>query len=91
MADCALPEQAANIFSLVCYPSQETLDEWHSNPPIPDSTTGFGGASGAKLRFYTRERLAELRRHHASSLSRRRIAVLDGRSPTETQWSCIIT
>jgi len=85
MTDCALPEQAANIFSLVRDPSQEILDEWQSDPPIliPDFTTGFKGASDAEIRCYARSRLEDLTSRHASSLSTRWIAVLDDKSPTE--------
>ncbi|BCR92236.1 uncharacterized protein ACHE_80136A [Aspergillus chevalieri] len=83
MTDYALPEQAANIFSLVRDPSQEILDEWQSDPPIPDFTIGFKGASDAEIRCYARNLLEDLTSHHASSLSTRWIAVLDDKSPTE--------
>lgn len=83
MTDCALPEQAANIFSLVREPSQETLDEWQSDPPIPNFTTGFKGASDAEIRRYAHNRLDDLTSRQASSLSPSWIAVLDVKSSTE--------
>lgn len=81
MTGCTLPEQAANIFSLVRDPSQGTLDERQSDPPIADFTTGFEGASDAEIRCYTRNRLEDLTSRHASSLSTRWIAILDDKSP----------
>lgn len=83
MTDCALPDQAANIFSLVRDPPQKTLDEWQSDPPILYFTTGFEGASDDEIRCYTRNRLEDLTNCHSISLSTRWVAVLDEWSPTQ--------
>ncbi|KAE8416559.1 hypothetical protein BDV36DRAFT_284455 [Aspergillus pseudocaelatus] len=83
MTDCAAPKEAINIFSLVRDPSQDPLDEFHSNPPISDFTTGFEGAPDAELRHFATECVTDLAHTQVTSLTISWIAVLDERSLSE--------
>ncbi|OJJ39641.1 hypothetical protein ASPWEDRAFT_181017 [Aspergillus wentii DTO 134E9] len=69
------------IFTLICTPDQEHIDEWGTTPPIAPFTTGFKSTSDRDLRSYTRTRIEELKKTNSEGqLSPNWIAILDERS-----------
>ncbi|RAL02366.1 uncharacterized protein BO80DRAFT_423786 [Aspergillus ibericus CBS 121593] len=74
-----------NIFCLVRTPDQEEFDEWGTEPPVHDFTTGFRDATDTDLRLYTQNRIDELKHtDKAGGLSPVWVAKLDERSPQDS-------
>ena len=83
MNECAIPEDAFNIFSLVRTPNQETLDEWQTQTPVQEFDTGFEGKSDAELRRFFQECLDKHTDTQTTSISDSWLAVLDDKSPSQ--------
>lgn len=83
MEECAIPEMAANFFSLVRTPDQETLDEWNTEPPVQDYDTGFEGKPDHELRNLAQPLIDRATRGKSTSLTTGWIAVLDEKSETQ--------
>ncbi|OGM41684.1 hypothetical protein ABOM_009984 [Aspergillus bombycis] len=84
MNECAIPEDASNIFSLVRTPNQETLDEWHTEAPVQEFDTGFEEKRDAELRRFFQERLDQHTDTQTTSISDSWLAVLDDKSPSQS-------
>ncbi|KAE8168599.1 hypothetical protein BDV40DRAFT_251139 [Aspergillus tamarii] len=83
MTECAIPDDAFNIFSLVRTPNQEALDEWNTQPPVQDFDTGFEGKSDAELRKFFQDRLDKHTDTQTTSISDSWLAVLDDQSSSQ--------
>lgn len=85
MEDCTLPdpEFAVNFFSLVRIPDQPDVDDWATDPPVNNFTTGFLGKTDTELRRFPTERIPQM--EHGQTVDKNWVAVLDERSmSTET-------
>ncbi|OAA53369.1 hypothetical protein ISF_08850 [Cordyceps fumosorosea ARSEF 2679] len=80
MAECAIPENADNMFSLVRTPDQASLDEWATSPPIADFATGFASAPDAQLRALVEPLIKRSTGGASTSLAGDWLAVLDDKS-----------
>ncbi|GLA04852.1 hypothetical protein AnigIFM60653_004916 [Aspergillus niger] len=81
MTEFADASEDPNIFCLVRTPDQEQFDEWGTEPPVQDFTTGFENASDTALRLYTQNRIDELKdAGKAGGLTPGWLAKLDERS-----------
>lgn len=80
MEDCVLPDPgfAVNFFSLVRTPDQPDIDDWATEPPVNDFTTGFLGKTDSELRRFPAERIPQV--EHGQTVDQRWVAVLDERS-----------
>lgn len=61
MTEFSRASEDPNIFCLVRTPDQEHFDEWGTEPPVQDFTTGFKNATDSELRRYTKNRVTELK------------------------------
>ncbi|KAK8148832.1 hypothetical protein G3M48_009042 [Beauveria asiatica] len=84
MEECAIPEDAANIFSLVRTPDQERLDEWKTEPPVQEFSTGFAAASDQELRSQIRHLIQRSTGGASTSLAGDWMAVLDDQSEAQS-------
>ncbi|GKZ96486.1 hypothetical protein AnigIFM63604_010273 [Aspergillus niger] len=81
MTEFADASEDPNIFCLVRTPDQDQFDEWGTEPPVQDFTTGFENASDSALRLYTQNRIDELKdAGKAGGLTPGWLAKLDERS-----------
>ncbi|KAM3506554.1 hypothetical protein MY10362_002309 [Beauveria mimosiformis] len=84
MEECAIPDDADNIFSLVRNPDQQRLDEWNTEPPVQDFDTGFVNASDAELRSLIEPLTQRSTAGATTSLCSDWIAVLDDKSEAQS-------
>ncbi|OJJ70092.1 hypothetical protein ASPBRDRAFT_181708 [Aspergillus brasiliensis CBS 101740] len=77
----AYSEDITNIMCVVRSPEQTYFEDWGTELPITDFSTGFKGATNTELRAFTQTKIAELgARGEAGSLEPNWIAVMDERS-----------
>ncbi|SPB44267.1 hypothetical protein CAN33_0049965 [Aspergillus niger] len=85
MTEFADASEDPNIFCLVRTPDQDQFDEWGTEPPVQDFTTGFENASDSALRLYTQNRIDELKdAGKAGGLTPGWLAKLDERSRNDS-------
>ncbi|PWY88907.1 hypothetical protein BO94DRAFT_534778 [Aspergillus sclerotioniger CBS 115572] len=81
MTEFSETSEGPNFFSLVRHPDQSSFDEWGTELPVGDFTTGFREATDAQLRLYANNKIAALRQTGAEGgLEPEWIAKLDERS-----------
>lgn len=84
MEECAIPDDADNIFSLVRTRDQQRLDEWNTEPPVQEFSTGFEATSDGELRSRIRPLIQRSTAGASTSLASDWMAVLDDKSEAQS-------